>query len=160
MNQHADLPDAGRFTHFDIDLQLPEPHEKDALAGTLGSPSAGNQYVTAAALAAHVEPLRAYEAISGLLHWDYDGVDGTARTVIADGAGDVAHASQTFFVIRASNNSRAAGTSGLLVPDSTHDLWNSGTDILVLAVAANGAMTVQRTAGSLTYKVALWVLWI
>ncbi len=160
MNRHADLPDAGLHTHFDIDLQLPEPHEKDALAGTVGTPSAGNEFVTADDLAQHVEPLRGYETISGVKHWDYDGVDGTARTVIPDAAGDVVHGSLVFYVLRSSSNLRAAGNSGLLVPGATHDLWNSGADICQVAVAADGEMTVQRTAGSLTYKVALWVLWI
>ena len=47
MHQHANLPDAGQHSHFDIDLQLPEPNEKDALAGTVGTPSAANEYVTA-----------------------------------------------------------------------------------------------------------------
>lgn len=160
MNRHADLPDAGLHTHFDIDQQLPEPHEKDALVGTLNTPSAANEFVTADDLAQHVEPLRGYETISGVKHWEYDGIDGTARTVIADGAGDVVHASLVFYVLRASNNYRSAGDTGLLVPGSTIDLWNSGADICVVAVSAGGAMTVQRTAGTLTYKVALWVLWI
>jgi len=46
MPQHADLPDAGQHTHFDIDLQLPEPNEKDALAGAGGTPTAANRFVT------------------------------------------------------------------------------------------------------------------
>lgn len=159
MNRHADLPDAGLHTHFDIDQQLPEPHEKDALAGTLGSPSAGNHYVTAAHLAQHVDPLRAYQEISGLLHWDYDGVDGTARTIIPDGAGDVIYSLRAMFVLRTSGGGQANNTIGL-VPTASNDLWNSGADILTLSLAANGSLTIQRTGGTLTYKVGLWLLWI
>lgn len=47
MHQHSDLPDAGRLTHFDIDLQLPDANQKEALVGTTGTPSAANKYVTA-----------------------------------------------------------------------------------------------------------------
>ncbi len=43
---HADLPDAGRVSHFEIDAQLPTPDEKAALAGEPGPPSDANRYLT------------------------------------------------------------------------------------------------------------------
>ncbi len=159
MLHHANLPDAGQHTHFDIDLQLPEPHEKDALAGTVGPPSAGNEYVTADDLAQHVEPLRGYETLSGFLHWEYDGVDGTARTVIADGAEDVAYRLTILHATRASDGQTNGGALST-GPGGFVYLFSNVGDDLKLFVAANGAVTVQRTGGTLTYKVGLWLLWI
>jgi len=44
--QHADLPDVGRVSHFEIDGQLPSPDEKAALAGEPIPPSNSNRYLT------------------------------------------------------------------------------------------------------------------
>ena len=44
---HAALPDSGQRTHFEIDAQLPDPHEKAALQGALGAPGPSNRYLTA-----------------------------------------------------------------------------------------------------------------
>jgi hypothetical protein len=159
MNRHADLPDAGLHSHFDIDQQLPEPHEKDALVGTLNTPSADNEYVTADDLAQHVEPLQGYEDISGFLHWEYDGIDGTARTVIADGPGDVAYRLTILHATRASDGATNGGVLSTAPGGSQYLYSNAGEDCKIL-VSAGGAVTVQRTAGTLTYKVTLWLLWI
>lgn len=43
---HADLPDAGRTSHFEIDGQLPTSDEKGALAGEPVPPSDANRYLT------------------------------------------------------------------------------------------------------------------
>lgn len=43
---HADLPDAGRVSHFEIDNQLPTLAEKAALLGEPGPPSGTNRYLT------------------------------------------------------------------------------------------------------------------
>ena len=158
MPQHADLPDAGQLTHFDLDLLTPAAAEKAALAGTLNTPSAANQYVTANHLAQHVEPLQGYQGISGFLHWQYDAIDGTLRTIIPNGPGDVVYSLRIMFVLRTSGGGQANNTTGL-IPTASFDLWNSGSDILTLSVAANGAVTIQRTGGTLTYRVGLWLLW-
>ena len=44
--QHANLPDAGRVSHFQIDGQLPTPAEKAALAGDPVPPGDANRYLT------------------------------------------------------------------------------------------------------------------
>lgn len=43
---HAELPDAGRVPHLQIDAQLPAPAEKAALAGEPGPPGDANRYLT------------------------------------------------------------------------------------------------------------------
>jgi len=44
--QHANLPDVGRVSHFQIDGQLPTPAEKAALAGDPVPPGDANRYLT------------------------------------------------------------------------------------------------------------------
>lgn len=43
---HAELPDAGRISHFEIDALLPTPAQKDALPGEPGPPGDSNRYLT------------------------------------------------------------------------------------------------------------------
>ncbi len=103
--------------------------------------------------------LHGYDAISGFLHWEYDGVDGTARTVILNGAGDVVYVLTVLYAVRVSNG-EYAGAEQTVAPGNSITLYSFGGDTCTLAVAADGSVTVQRTAGALTYKVALWLLWI
>jgi len=107
--------------------------------------------------------LHGYDTISGFMHWKFDGVDGTARTVIPDGAGDVVYVISGTYVVRASDGTRSAGALGAIAPSVSTNIYDpggAGTNVLQFQVAANGSVTVQRTAGSLTYKVALWLLWM
>ncbi len=103
--------------------------------------------------------LHGYDTISGFLHWEYDGVDGTARTVIPNAAGDVVYVLTVLYAIRVSNG-EYAGAEQTVAPGNSITLYSFGGDTCTLAVAADGTVTVQRTAGALTYKVALWLLWI
>lgn len=59
---HAELPDVGLASHTAIDLQLPATNEKEALAGSPGTPSTSNPYLTAD----HVDNA---ETVSG--QWDF-----------------------------------------------------------------------------------------
>jgi len=106
--------------------------------------------------------LHGYDTIGGFLHWKYDGVDGTARTVIPDGTGDVLYYATGLFQVRTSGGAISAtgSTIGLITPGTAQDLYNNAGNILSFAVAANGSVTVQRTGGALTYKVNLWLLWM
>jgi len=40
------------------------------------------------------------------------------------------------------------------------NLYNDGVDTLTLAVAADGSVTLQRTAGAATFDVSLWLVWV
>jgi hypothetical protein len=106
--------------------------------------------------------IHGYDSIGGFLHWKYDGVDGTARTVIPDGAGDVLYYATGLFQVRTSGGalSLTGSSLGILSPGTSQDLYNNAGNILSFAVAANGSVTVQRTGGALTYKVNLWLLWM
>jgi hypothetical protein len=109
-------------------------------------------------------PMHVKGTISSAMLFEYDGVDGTARTVLADGAGDVLYSIVGMFTVRASDGGLSSGnvTANLGLSSGT-DLYNpsgAGTNVCRLLTAANGSVTVQRTAGALTYKVALWLLWL
>lgn len=108
--------------------------------------------------------LHVYGSISGIIHYEFDGVDGTARTVLPDGAGDVLYTLWLAWVIRASTGEIRCDSisSSSFAPGSNLTLQslNAGADVCQLAIAANGSVTVQRTAGAKTYKVGIWMLWI
>jgi len=111
--------------------------------------------------------LHTYGSISGFLKWEYDGVDGTARTVIPDGAGDVVYALGLFSVVRASNGGTystlyyPAGAASLTPGSGDQTIYyDGGTNTCVIRVNANGSVDVRRTAGSLTYKVNLLLQWL
>jgi hypothetical protein len=90
-------------------------------------------------------------------------VDGTARSVVPDGTGDVLYLLGGMGVTRASSGATAATSflgASAVAPGGSQVLYSSGGDICALQVAANGAITVQRTGGALTYKVGLWLLWL
>jgi len=92
--------------------------------------------------------------------WGYDGVDGTARTVISDGTDDVQYILSCRAVYRDSSGNAGRYLDAWLTPGNSVNLYDNGTDILTLAVAANGSVTVQRTGGSRTYKVMLDMIWL
>ena len=106
--------------------------------------------------------LHIYDTIGGAAFWMYNGVDGTARTVIPDGTGDVLYYATGLFQVRTSAGANAIATTiGLIAPGGGgQDLYNAGGNILHFDVAANGSVTVQRTGGALTYKVTLWLMWM
>lgn len=100
------------------------------------------------------------DTISGLIHWEYDGVDGTARTVIPDGAGDVLYGLSGLSVSRSSTGVADARTFALSALSTNFTLYNDGTNTLTFFLNANGSATVQRTAGTATFKSSLWILWL
>lgn len=105
--------------------------------------------------------LHGYNTVSGFQHWEFNGVDGTVRTIIPDGAGDVLYYVTGLFAVRTSGGNLAATTGiGIISPGTGQDLYNNGGNILRFNCNANGSVDIQRTGGSLTYKVGLWLLWL
>jgi hypothetical protein len=107
--------------------------------------------------------LHGYDTIAGFLKYEFDGLDGTARTLIPDGAGDVLYGLCFFGSVRSSGGTismtnNLGGTA--LAPSGSTNIYSAGSDTVALAVAANGSVTVQRTGGSLTYKVNLFLMWL
>lgn len=91
-------------------------------------------------------------AIANWVYWEYDGIDGTARTVLATSSASYAQAG--FAITRPSNGA----TPNVLSLNATSlagaTLYSVASDQCLL-IAGSGGYTVQRTSGSLTYKVAL-----
>lgn len=99
-----------------------------------------------------------YDAISGFLHWEYDGLDGTSRTIIPNGAGDVLYELFGMYVLRDSSANTASGTFAVTNGGSTG--LTVGGNTVTVAVAAAGTTTVSRTAGTDTIKVTFWLIWL
>jgi hypothetical protein len=88
------------------------------------------------------------------------GVVGTAVTIIADGVGDVTLVLSGTFTVSDGAGNVAGGVITATAPSGTFNLYDDGgTNTLKLQIAANGAVTVQRTAGSRTYSVTLNLTW-
>jgi hypothetical protein len=102
--------------------------------------------------------LHGYDSISGFLHWEYDGLDGTSRTIIPNGTGDVLYRLTGRYVLRDSAGAVASGAVD--VSNGGSQAIVVGANTVTIAVAATGATTVSRTAGADTIKVGLWLLWL
>lgn len=102
--------------------------------------------------------LHGYDSISGFLHWEYDGLDGTSRTIIPNGAGDVLYELFGMYVLRDSSGNTASGTFTVSNGGSTGLVVGGNT--VTVAVAGAGTTTVSRTAGADTIKVTFWILWL
>ena len=99
-----------------------------------------------------------HDTIGGFMYWEYDGVGAAAQTIIPNAAGDVVYRLSISYVVRASDTTTFSGSIG--INNGANANIDPGAGTLTLAVAATGAATIQRTGGALTYKVALWLLWI
>lgn len=91
--------------------------------------------------------------------WGYNGVAGTALTVIANGAGDVTEGIAVQYVASEVTGTDTGGGVAYLEPGDSWNICSDATNVLTLACAADGSVTVQRTAGTDTFKVTLWMVW-
>lgn len=107
-------------------------------------------------------PTHPIEVVSGpgrCASWGYNGVDGTAQTIIADGTGDVTEGITVQYVASEVTGADSYGGTVYLEPGDSWVVCTDDTNILTLACAANGSVTVQRTAGTDTYKFTAWLVW-
>lgn len=88
-----------------------------------------------------------------------DNVAGGAVTIVPNAAGDVASGLTVLYRVLESAGG-VSGGSATVNNNSSVDLYDDGTDILTLAVAADGSATLQRTAGAATFDVSLWMVWL
>ncbi|KKM17324.1 hypothetical protein LCGC14_1676980, partial [marine sediment metagenome] len=102
--------------------------------------------------------VHAYDAISGFLLWEYDGLDATVRTIIPNGTGDVLYRTRFQYIMRNSAGVSASGDKFLTTPSSSAIVV--GADTVTITLNADGSMTAARTAGSNTIKVALTLRWL
>ena len=118
-----------------------------------------NQNVGLKSVTAPQGMLHGYDSIGGCLYWEYDGLDGTSRTVIPNGAGDVQYHLYGMYVIRDSGTNTQSGFLAV-TPSNNQVLMLASGNQFAIFVAADGAVTVRRVVGTTTAKVALWLLWI
>jgi len=122
-----------------------KPAIKNYLAGSLGIGTAAPQ-----------GPLHIHDGRGGSIFVTKTGVNGTAQTIIPDGAGDVTR--MVYFEAIASDGTNTEKSIADIAPsNSTTLIVGSGT--LKFEVAANGKFTVQRTSGSGTFDVTIEAIW-
>ncbi len=102
--------------------------------------------------------LHAHDGTGGFLSIAKTGVAGTAITVVPDGTGDCLYRLQCQYVVRASDGTVTSGASN--VNNNSSNILYSAGSTLILGVNANGSIYVQRTSGSLTFTVALDMVWL
>jgi hypothetical protein len=101
----------------------------------------------------------AHDGTTGWLKVSKTGVAGTAVTLIPDGTGDCLYRMDGRYVVRASDGTVLSGSFNANNGGSAI-LYNASGHTLTLGINANGSVYVQRTAGSLTFTVALDMMWI
>jgi hypothetical protein len=91
--------------------------------------------------------------------WTWTALDGTSRTVIPNGTGDVTAVLTAQYALTESGG----GTDGGLITvdnGATVDLYDDGVDICTLTVNADGSVTIARSAGAATFDVVLNMVWL
>lgn len=97
----------------------------------------------------------------GFLTRKITGIDGTATTVYANGTGDVTLVLSGTFTISDGAGNVAGGVITATAPGANFNLYDDGgTNTCQLQVAADGSVTVIRTAGARTYACNLNLNWM
>lgn len=126
-----------------------------------GASNTGNIDIDTSGSNGGVKAVSLLTAIGNGCAWSYDGVAGTAVDVVKNGTDDVLYVLSGQFVIRDSAGNVAGGQITATAPSGTFNLYDDGgTNTCQLQVNADGSVTVQRTAGSRTYKVMLFLVWL
>lgn len=87
-------------------------------------------------------------------------VVGAAQTIIPDGADDVTTILHASYVVQEETGGGAMAGTASVIPGANAIIYADGVDSVQLQVAANGAVTVQRTAGADTFNVRLHMVYI
>lgn len=93
--------------------------------------------------------------------WSRSGIDGTARTIILNATGDVTNNITLMYSVKNETSGYSGGVVNLQ-PNTSYLIYSDAdaTNTLTLTCASDGSLTVARTAGSQTYSVAVWGVWI
>jgi len=102
-------------------------------------------------------PLHVSGAIASWVFFEFDALAGVAKTVLATSS--ALYAMAGFAICRPSNGATAVVTSLGAAPLTSFNIYSVGGDTCQLTLASGG-FTVVRTAGALTYKVAIFLLCI
>ncbi|GAB4203633.1 MAG: hypothetical protein OHK0022_28010 [Roseiflexaceae bacterium] len=87
--------------------------------------------------------------------WSATNIGTTPVTVIPSGV----TAAHLMYIVISSSNLYSFSTA-TLISGSNPDIFNANNNAdRLIAELSGGALTVRRSAGSLTYRTALWILW-
>lgn len=101
-----------------------------------------------------------HDGTGGMLFTSKIAVAGTAVVLIPNGTGDVVVGARATCVVKPSTGTAQTGTIEVLNGASANIFNVGGTEVLTLRVNADGSMDVRRTLGTLTYTVAIHVVWL
>lgn len=90
--------------------------------------------------------------------WYFTAIAGVAQTLLA--AGNVNAAITLIYVVEAVTGGDSSGGTVTLAPGDSFDLYDDGTDSLILACSAGGAVTLVRDAGADTFNANLCGVWL
>lgn len=100
---------------------------------------------------------RGAAGIGNMLFYDYDGLVGAAQTILA--AGSVSYYLSVFAVCRSSQPATQVSVGGANAPGGNIDI-TVGADVVRIAIAAGGGVTIVRNSGTNTHKVAILLIWL
>jgi hypothetical protein len=116
-----------------------------------------------AANTAPLSLLHGYDTVSGFLHWEHAAVAASAQEIIPNGSGDVTAIASVVYTLQASGGTPPDDVQGgvvTLAVSGTVLLYDEADGTCELRVNANGSLDVRRTAGTSTFKIGMWVVWI
>lgn len=99
---------------------------------------------------------------AGCGFWGYNGL---STTIQVYPIGTVTGALTAVYTVIPSTGTTTAGVAtGIgsigIIPGASAQIYSSSPDFVNISVSAAGAVSVGRSGGSKTYKVALWFVWI
>ena len=104
-----------------------------------------------------------YDGTGGKMFVTKTGIVGSAQTIIPNGTGDVVRAANLFGIAYDGTTtwtiSLASGGVGL-IPGGTVTVGSAGVNTIGISCAADGSVTVIRTAGGNTWSLGLQLVWL
>jgi len=92
--------------------------------------------------------------------WAHNAVANTAITIIPDGTGDMTAVGSFVYTVKDNTASTTGGGVVVLNPGGAAvTLLSDGTDTCQITCAANGSVTIARSAGTHTFSVSIWGTW-
>lgn len=101
-------------------------------------------------------------SVGGMLFYADNAIGGSAVTLVADAPGDAASGIYFFSHCKRTGSTyqQVAGTFVVAGAGDQSIFTDGGANILVIRAAASGAVTLVRTAGTGTYDVSLFLMWL
>ncbi len=100
-----------------------------------------------------------YLTTLGMRRWKGTDIDGTAQVVIANGNDDVTAVLNVQYAVSESAGG-VDGGNATVSNGASIDLYDDGVDVCTLTVAADGSVTIARSAGASSFDVSLCMVWL